>query len=57
MGFVIPHVAPMSNRNVRLPDELLAEVDAAIEGLDCNFSAFVAEALRFALDHLSDQEA
>lgn len=35
---------------------MLEEVEAAIRGTDCTFSAFVVAAVRMALDDLAEQE-
>lgn len=50
--FKIP-VPPMSTqKTIRFPNKLLEEVEKAIEGKNCTFSAFVVEAVRNALEDL-----
>ena len=55
MAFKIPKVPPTSNKSIRFPNDMLEEVEAAIRGTDCTFSAFVV-AVRMALDDLAEQE-
>lgn len=47
-----PHVC----RTVYLPKELEERVDTVSAGLDCSFSAFVREALRYTLDALDEEK-
>ena len=54
--FKIPKVPPPSNKSIRFPNDMLEEVEAAIRGTDCTFSAFVVAAVRMALDDLAEQE-
>ena len=54
MAFKIPKVPPTSNKSVRFPNDMLEEVEAAIRGTDCTFSAFVVEAVRVALENLKE---
>ena len=51
MPFKIPNVPPTTNKSVRFPNDMLEEIEDAIRGKDCTFSAFVA-----ALDDLKEQE-
>ncbi|MBE5780270.1 MAG: hypothetical protein E7328_00385 [Clostridiales bacterium] len=52
--FHIPAVPPTTNKSIRFPNDLIEEVEAAITGKDCTFSAFVIEAVRVALDNLKE---
>ena len=54
--FKIPTVPRTTNKCVRFPDTLIERVEAAIEGTDCNFSAFVIEAVKVALSELDEAE-
>lgn len=54
--FEIPHVTPMTGRNIRFPNDLIEEVEACIGGRDCTFSAFVVEAVRVVLTDLQEQD-
>ena len=56
MNFQIPEPTTSSNKSIRFPDELVAQVDQAIQGTDCTFSAFVVEAVRVALENLQEEE-
>ena len=58
-GFKIPKTPPTTNKTIRFPNDLIEEVEAAISGNDCTFSAFVIAAVRNALEQLqedSDQQ-
>ena len=46
MAFKIPSIPPTTNKTVRFPNDLIAEVEQLIEGRDCTFSAFVIAAVR-----------
>ena len=48
--------APPTAPPRRFPPPLLEEVEAAIQGQDCTFSAFVVAAVQAALDDLHRQE-
>ena len=56
MPFKIPSVPPTTNKSVRFPNDMLEEIETAIRGRDCTFSAFVVAAVRAALDDLKEQE-
>ena len=55
MNFQIPQPTTSSNKSIRFPDELVAQVEQAIQGTDCTFSAFVVAAVRSALESLSEK--
>ena len=52
----IPSIPPTTNKSVRFPNDLLEQVENAIRGTDCTFSAFVVEAVRVALENLQEEE-
>lgn len=54
--FKIPVVPSTTNKSIRFPNNIIAEVEAAIEGKDCTFTAFVVEAVRVALRNLEETE-
>lgn len=54
--FRIPKIPSSTNKSVRFPNDMIDEVEAAIRGTDCTFSAFVVSAVRWALDNLREQE-
>ena len=55
MNFQIPEPTTSSNKSIRFPDELVAQVEQAIQGTDCTFSAFVVAGVRSALESLSEK--
>lgn len=54
--FKIPTTPPTVNKTVRFPSDVVEEVEAAIQGKDCTFSAFVIAAVRAALEDLKETE-
>ena len=54
--FRIPSIPPTTNKSIRFPNDVIDEIEEAIKGTDCTFSAFVVAAVRAALDDLAEQE-
>ena len=54
--FKIPHTPSSSTKSIRFPNDVIEEVEAAIRGKDCTFTAFVVEAVRVALENLKEEE-
>lgn len=54
--FKIPSVPPTTNKCIRFPNDVIEQVESAIQGNNCTFSAFVVEAVRVALENLSDKD-
>lgn len=54
--FKIPKTPMSTNKSIRFPNDLIEEVETAIRGMDCTFSAFVIEAVRVALADLKEEE-
>ena len=54
--FKIPAVPPTTNKCIRFPNDVIEEVEQAIKGTNCTFSAFVIEAVRVALENLREEE-
>ncbi len=54
--FKIPSIPPTTNKCIRIPNDLIAGVEEAIQGQDCTFSAFVIEAIRVALANLAEDK-
>lgn len=54
--FQIPAIPPTTNKCIRFPNNIIEEVEAAIEGKQCTFTAFVVEAVRVALENLNEEE-
>ena len=40
--------------SIRFPNDVIDEIEDAIKGTDCRFSAFVVEAVRVALENLKE---
>lgn len=53
--FKIPAISTTTNKTIRFPDNVIADVETAIEGTGCTFSAFVIEAVRVALENLREE--
>ncbi len=54
--FKIPSVPQSTSKCIRFPNDLIEEVEDAIKGTSCSFSAFVIEAVRVALDNLAEEQ-
>ena len=54
--FKIPAVPQTTSKTVRFPNDIINEVEQAIQGTNCTFSAFVVEAVRVALENLNEEE-
>lgn len=55
-GFKIPKMPQTTNKTIRFPNDVIEEVEAAISGKECTFSAFVIAAVRNALEELNDED-
>ena len=55
--FQIPKNELTQNKTVRIPKDIIDEIQEAIQGTNCTFSAFVVEALRVALKDLKEQQS
>ena len=55
--FKIPEAPPTVNKTIRFPSDVVADVEKAIQGKDCTFSAFVIAAVKAALADLETPEA
>lgn len=55
--FQIPSNPPTVNKTIRFPIDVVEQVEEAIRGKDCTFSAFVIAAVRAALADLEEQAA
>lgn len=54
--FKIPSTPPTVNKTIRFPSNVVDEVEHAIQGKECTFSAFVIAAVRAALDDLKAED-
>ena len=52
--FKIPTVPQTTSKSIRFPNDVIDEIEDAIKGTDCTFSAFVVEAVRVALENLKE---
>lgn len=50
--FKIPTIPSTTNKCIRFPNNVIQDVEKAIEGKDCTFTAFVVEATRIAIENL-----
>ncbi|MBR1884476.1 MAG: hypothetical protein IJ809_06085 [Clostridia bacterium] len=53
--FKIPSTPPTTNKCIRFPNNIIDEVENAISGKDCTFTAFVVEAVKIALENLNEE--
>ena len=55
--FQIPTIPPTVNKTIRFPSDVVADVEGAIQGKECTFSAFVIAAVRAALEDLKETDS
>ena len=55
--FEIPSTPPTINKTIRFPSDVVEEVEQAIQGKNCTFSAFVIAAVRTALEDIHEGDA
>lgn len=55
--FEIPRASATATmtKSIRFSEEVIGQVEEAIRGTGCTFSAFVIEAVRVALDNLEEE--
>ena len=53
--FKIPVIPSTTSKSIRFPNNVIDEVEKAIQGKECNFSAFVIEAVKVALENLKEE--
>ena len=53
--FKIPETLPTINKTVRFPSDVVEQIEEAIKGKECTFSAFVVAAVRSALEDLNSE--
>lgn len=51
-NFKIPHIPTTTNKSIRFPDNIIEDVERAITGKNCTFSAFVVAAVCAALEDI-----
>jgi hypothetical protein len=52
--FKIPSLSPTTNKTIRFPNDVIEQVEKAIQGKDSTFSAFVIAAVRAALENIEE---
>lgn len=52
--FKIPTTPSTTNKCIRFPNDVIEDVEKAIQGKECTFTAFVIEAVRTALENLEE---
>ena len=55
--FQIPSTPPTINKTIRFPSDVVEEVEQAIQGKNCSFSAFVVAAVRADLEDIREADA
>ena len=53
--FKIPSIPPTTNKTIRFPNDVIEQVEKAIKGKDCTFSAFVIASVKVALENLEEE--
>ncbi len=53
-NFKIPSIPSTTNKTIRFPKDVIEQVETAIQGKDCTFSAFVIAAVRAALENMEE---
>ncbi len=53
--FKIPSTPSTTNKTIRFPNDVVENVEKAIQGKDCTFSAFVIAAVRMALEDIEKE--
>ena len=54
--FKIPSIPPTTNKCIRFPNNIIEDVENAIRGKNCTFTAFVIEAVRVALENIKEEK-
>jgi hypothetical protein len=54
--FKIPVIPKTTSKSIRFPNDVIDDVENAISGNECTFTAFVVEAVRVALDNLNEED-
>lgn len=52
--FKIPTTPSTTNKCIRFPNNIIDNVEKAIQGKECTFTAFVIEAVKSALENLEE---
>lgn len=52
--FIIPKIPSTTTKSIRFPNDIVEQIETAIIGKDCTFTAFVVATVRLALDDLQE---
>jgi len=52
--FKIPSIPQTTNKCIRFPNDIIEDVEKAIEGKNCAFTAFVVESVKITLENLKE---
>ncbi len=52
--FKIPTQPATTNKTIRFPNDVIENVEKAIQGKQCTFSAFVIAAVKMALENIEE---
>lgn len=53
--FQLPAIPRTASKHIRFPESVIEQVECAIRGTDCTFSAFVVAAVRTVLESLKEE--
>lgn len=53
--FQVPTIPPTTSKSIRFPNDIIEQVENAITGKSCTFTAFVVEAARIALEDIDNE--
>ena len=53
--FKIPVTPPTTNKTIRFPNDVIDNIENAIKGKECTFSAFVIAAVKMALENIEEE--
>ncbi len=54
--FKIPSIPPTTSKCIRFPNDVIENVEKAIQGKNCTFTAFVVAAVRAALENIDEDD-
>ena len=52
--YQIPQLLPTTTKSIRFRNNIIEQVEKELQGQNCTFSAFIIEAVRFALNSLEE---
>ena len=54
--FKIPEIPPTTTKTLRIPNNLIEEIEHEIRGKNCTFTEFIIAAIRTALQNLQEAD-